>query len=276
MSYALNYNGYTLQNDANTNITSLEGIGLPPIRTSEANRTGADGGNVWASKYAMRTISIEAQVYADDLTDYYDVRRDIAKAFAITDTTPLLLTRSDGIQRALNAFVVYGPDFTEEPGERGDAKFRIELRCDDPLFRDVVSVDYTTTLAQGGGTPIPSPIASPLASRSSGVLNIINSGDVEAYATFVITGPCTNPTVTNLTTSEFFQLAMTLGSGETVTVSKTNQGEFVLKGTTNVRQYFVGDIFPIILGSNAIKYTSSSFNTTTTLTATFFNRYLSI
>lgn len=278
--YKFQYNGYTLQDQSNVSIAQVMGLGLPPVRSSEANKTGADGGNVWVRKYGMRTILIGADVYENDLTTYYNLRNAILQAFCITDNTTLLLTRSDGVVRSINAFVVKGPDYSEEVGHFAEAKFNIELRCDSPFFGDSSESSYSTNLAQYGGTPILSPIPSPIGNAQGGQFTINNVGDVDWYAKFVITGPIVNPTVTNTTTGESFTFNLTLLSGQTLTILKNQNGEFVYFNgdiTQNYRAYFSGSIFPIIQGLNIIAFTSGgSYNSSALLTATFTNQYLTI
>lgn len=273
--YIIQYNGFTLQNDSNHTIDSLTGISRVDIRRSEDFLTGGEGGNIWERKYGMRVINIGGEIYSDDISDYYQKRSDLLNAFS-KDATATILTikRSDGQSFTINAKVADMPDISETPGEYGEGAYSISLKCENPFFNDVAQT-ITITPSTAGGTPVSSPVPSPVGSIG-GNGYITNVGDVSATASFVITGQITNPSITNLTTGKSFTLNTSFATGQTVSIYQNTGGFFVVSNGSNFYQYFIGEFFDFIVGSNALKFSGSSFDSSASLTVTFNNNYIGI
>lgn len=271
--YIIQFNGFTLQNDTNYSINKLDGISRVPTRVSEDDLTGFDGGNIWARKRGMRTITIGGEIVSDDISDYYDKRDALTDAFSIDAAVEVLtITKSDGTSRSVNAKVIETPQFDETEGEKGMCVYEIVLKCEDPLFYESIAVTGTLAPSTPGGTPVPTPVPFPVGGAPS-TLTIVNDGDVEGYARFDIQGQIQNPIVTNQSTSESFQITTNILSGETVNVFRDSTGLNVLNGTTNYMSYLDGDLFPLRVGTNTIAFNGSSYDGSALLTVTFYKRY---
>lgn len=85
-----------------------------------------------------------------------------------------------------------------------------------------------------------------------------NAGNAVSRKTlFVITGPCTNPTVQNLTTGKQFTLEMVIGSGNAVLVdtqAKTVTGNYGSGTEYSAYSQFVGDWIYLRKGTNIIRF----------------------
>ena len=272
--YTLKYNGFTLSNNGNYTIDTLTGISRVDVRRSEDFLTGGDGGNIWERKLAMRIINAGGGVYNNDISSYYTNRTNLMQAFVITNTNNLLtITRSDGVVRAIQAKVVEVPDITETAGEYAQGIYNLTLKCENPYFQDANNQTFVITPGNGGGTPVPMPVYSPIG-QIGGTQVINNVGDTNSTAIFTIKGQILNPSVTNNTTGQGFTINANLASTDTVTVYQNTNGFFVLlNGNQNYYQYFTGTFFNIIPGSNTISFTGSSFNGAT-LTIQYVNYYL--
>lgn len=284
--YSFQFNGYTLQdqdsidNSSGIAIEAIDGLSRVPTRISDDNITGSDGGNIWNILRGMRTISITGSLFDDDLTSYYEKRNAIAQAFTLLSTySELIITRSDGEQKAIDAKVVQLPEFSETTGEKGDCTFNIQLRTGDPSFRDLSETTKTMIPVVIGGTPVPSPVASPVGVTLN-IISTINSGDIETIPNYQIYGQCTNPTIKNLTTGEFFTIETTIPDGSILFITTTN-------GITEIRlnnsvsgasyyEYLRGDIFGLATGTNNLILQVSSANSNAKVVMSYFNKYQSI
>lgn len=95
-----------------------------------------------------------------------------------------------------------------------------EWSVPDGLTYDATVNGVTANLPQA--TSVASfPLAFPInwGTSSGGQLTAVNAGNYPAKPVFVITGPVTNPKITDTTTGLFFKLNLTLQRGDTVTVN---------------------------------------------------------
>jgi hypothetical protein len=93
------------------------------------------------------------------------------------------------------------------------------FRAADPYWQD--AADIVQTLSPGGGTTFFQNPVLPLhlsPSSASGAFYIENNGDAECWPKWMITGPGTNPVLTNVTTGEILTLTITLTAGQVLTV----------------------------------------------------------
>jgi len=242
-------------------ISGIDGLG---IRVSENVLTGQDGGIIWNRLYDMRNIVFEGWlVTADDTLDgYWNAKRTLVNAFSITENTDLSITRwsETSTTRVITAKIIESPMIVENPGEVDHCRWRVELKCDDPMFGDETATDYSMALATGGGSPVAFSVPTPVGALSGGVVTINNEGDVTAYPELIkIDGLVVNPTITNSTTGKSFQIGTTITSGNYVQIYRNQQGEFILyNGSANYYEYFTGDIFKLAKGTNTLRFTASS------------------
>lgn len=278
--YILEYNGYTFGDGDYYVYQVLDGISGRPIRVSQNNLVGADGGNIWARKRGMRDLSIRGVVgtLSDNFSDYYDVyRRDLMLAFNIEATSnDLYITRPDGVRRYINAKVVQEPVIEETVGEREEAEFTLQLRSETGLIEDDTLSIASLSFAAPGGTPVSSPVPSPVGGGNA-VLIISNTGDGLINPVYRVTGPATNVSITNQSTGEFLVVNTVIPSGSFLEAFIDNQGESItLNGTTNLNLSATGDIPILRKGTNAIAINASSFGAGAGLTVSYRQNYLTL
>lgn len=273
--YTINYNGFTLENDDNHTINKLEGISRVETRVSSDPLTGGPGGNIWNRQPDMRTIVVGGYVFADDFPTYYAKRNELLSAFSLAAGGAILtITRPDGTSKTAVAKVIDIPVMPESEGEFAEAYYEFLLKCEDPYFLSSITHTDTCGLAAAGGTPVPSPVASPIGSLAGNTIVIENNGDFAAQATFTLSNSMQTPTVYNQTTLEYFQIAQTLIDGDTVQVYKNNTGEYVLKNGTSIYSSFSGVIFDIAVGQNIIQLGAATYSATAVLTIVWTERFL--
>jgi hypothetical protein len=271
--YTLTYNGFTLTNDGNHTIDTLDGIARVDVRKSEDVLTGGDGGNIWQRNLAMRIISVGGWIGADSSANYVIVKQAMQAAFPITNTlTTLSITNHDGSVKTLSAKVVAIPDFKETEGENDEARYNFILQCENPYFSDSTSQGLTLTPTAFGGAPVPFPVPFPIGGLPVvGYIN--NTGDVLGYPSYTFSGQLVNPTITNLTTGQSFVINTTINAGSTLTAYHTNLGDFVLLDGGNAYQYFSGTFFTLVAGNNAFVISASGYDATGNVVITYTPSY---
>ena len=273
----INYNGLDIGDGTDFFVTRVDGFYSIPIRTAQDNLTDQDGGVVWAQKYAARVIGITGQVVGDTPADYFDNLTLLSQAYGKVGsalTMTLIKWDEDGTQRRLQCRPLSMPSVIEALGETTFADFRMELIADNPFFLDASTQSLSTGLAEASGIPMSIPMGVPIGSVTSDILTIQNDGNVAAFAEFTITGPVTNPTVTNTTTGKSFTIEDTLTGADTVRVFRDQEGFKVEKNGVDAFATFKGEFFLINTGPNNIRFTSVGFDAGALLQADFTNNYL--
>ncbi|QNJ57628.1 minor tail protein [Streptomyces phage Keanu] len=120
----------------------------------------------------------------------------------------------------------------------GMARGAIEFEASDPRRYSLLETTSTTALPQ----PEPGlawPLVFPLdfgTPGSTGNITAVNSGDAPTHPRFAITGPCSHPIITNLSTGALLEYDIDLSASDTLYVD-TNQGTVTLNGLTANRLY---------------------------------------
>lgn len=199
-------------------VDEVGGLGAAPVDlvTDPHPRGGA---RVRHIQPQPRDINWPVMVWGASHLEFLDRWRSLARAFTMTRRRGpgrLRITRPDGSER--ETLVYYAAGFDGDPG-RGctDDVAVISLFCEDPYWRAVepLSLKYTF----GATRPYLTGYPSLSSGRVLGATTASNPGDVEAWPEWVLTGPATALTATNLDTGEAFTLTYTLTAGQTLTVT---------------------------------------------------------
>lgn len=120
----------------------------------------------------------------------------------------------------------------------GLTKGAIEFEASDPRKYELAESTFITGLPQ----PEPGlvfPLVFPLdfgTPGSTGNVEADNTGDAPTHPTFVIKGPCTEPSITNINTGAMLEYDIALSSTDMLFID-TNQGTVTLNGITANRLY---------------------------------------
>ncbi len=159
-------------------------------------------------------------VFGDTHLEFLARHRTIKRAFTMTAHRKkpgiLRVARPDGSAREVECF--YEEGFGGESGEGWlSANPVIQLFCPDGYWRDIEPKLEQRKYSETSNFFLPFPTISP--SNVLGNTTITNAGDVDAWPTWTIYGPCTQLAATNLTTGKAFTFDVTLGAGETATIT---------------------------------------------------------
>jgi Phage tail protein len=213
-------NGYTL-NDGSNGVdldVEIDGLDIPPIRTSSGNYSGRDGAYVGAQFYAGRDISLQGKIFNSNITTLESTRSAFQNALKGNSVVMTILTNAG------NSYIVYCNliDF-EMPITRDlfSAPFKIELLATDPTIYDNTSGGALTAslsrLVSGGMT---TPAVTPWVFTGGGSPTTINNaGTTNVFPTITLTDIMNNPVLTNLTTNQVFSLTgLVTTTGDTVVI----------------------------------------------------------
>lgn len=276
--FKIQYNGLEMVFENGFIIQSLEGLDNPDMRISRDELTGLDGGNIWARLYGMRGIAIMGSVFGQTVDEFFANKKALIQAFNKNSDDWFVVTLWNGQSRRIRAKSITLPEMPIREAEIDHTRFRVEVLCEDPYWRDNAEVEYTVGLSQAEGLAIPFEIPAIMGQGdNSNTITINNEGDESVYPYIKITGTVVNPVVTNITTGEEFEIETTIASGEFVELFVDQTGKVVLlNSTTKYWQYLSGNFIKIAAGTNQLVFNAQSYNAEAELLVRYSNRYESI
>ncbi len=252
---------------------AVAGWGATPIElVTDPHPRGGERVRYIRSK--PRVIQWPLYVGGETHTEFVQRYRDIMRAFTMTTykRTPgaLVIARPNGQRRLIEAF--YQQGFEGEAGENWlFAKPVVSLYCPDGYFADGETTTITRTFDMSTQKPFLAPFIT--VSRNTvvddtggrRVTTVANSGDVEAWPQWTLTGPFDAFTTTNTTTGQRFRFAYTAAAGVRVVISTDPMmaRAYATPGSTtgaNVSRYIdwfnpAGTaLWPLMPGNNLIDF----------------------
>lgn len=241
-TYKLGDTGVVLNPDDITppfvDITTLRGFDSAPIRTTERDHEGTDGGFMDAEFEKGRPIFLEGMAYADGLSveTFLD---SLKENWAPSRTLVPLYFKKPGIDERLFFVKPLGCRYDVEQIRRvGCTNIQFEAYAEDPrAYGSVLQstpIDLGATVGDGFGFPLGFPFGfGSLPSTDDGVY-VENLGNRPAPVRFTISGPVTTPRIINDTLSKELKFNITLAADETLVVD-TQYRSVLLNGTVNRR-----------------------------------------
>ncbi len=217
-------------------------------------------------------------IWGDTHQQFTERYRALRRAFLMTvhRGLPGRLTvyRPDGSARWIEAY--YEDGWTGQGGENWlSANPVVTLFCPDGAWADADE----TLIRRASGTPAHAfnPFLTLSAAQVLGSTAIDNPGELPAWPTWTIYGPCTTITASNNTTGQTFTLTSTLNEGETITIITGGTHPQVigpagqnLAGALNWPTAFLWGLAP---GSNNITFTVGGSGAGTAIELRFYARY---
>lgn len=252
----------------------IQGLEIPPLRTTSGDYSGQDGGYIGAQLYGMRLITLSGWVQADSPGEMEQTRRDIQAA--LTEGGPISMSIiTDGGNRYIVS--TYLSDFTMDiSGNLLLCDWKVDLIAPDPTIYDDTGDPLTATItkATSGGLlfSATSPVFGSTFLFTPGDPNasVDNSGVVMAYPVITISGQTTSPVITNVTTNQTFELDGYQTSSDALTVIDMHEHTVTLNGG-NAFGYISPDseFWGLVPGVNEISFTSGSGSDVSTATVTW-------
>jgi Siphovirus-type tail component, C-terminal domain len=190
-------------------------------------------------------------------------------------------TAADGVQRDLNCKLVDGLRGDESDQTRGPGWFTAGLSfyAADPYWYDTADTIQNFVMT---GTPplfLASPFL-PIKLGASGIgtsFTVSNSGDVEAWPIWQITGPGSAITLTNTTTGDSLVLTITLASSAQILTIDTRPGKKTVKREDGSNQFAAvsstSSLWNLATGANAISIAMSGTTSASLVQLIYRQRY---
>lgn len=245
-----------------TNITILgaTGFGSPRVDSALYPNSGAHGTQLVNSFWRERRITLEFGLRASTIANYATLREAFLKAWSLprTGIKPMNFTTTDGKNLTVDVQLLNVIDAPFEKGNLTIGKALVELVAPDPYLNDQTINTSTVYLPVAGGTAIPTAIPLSLTS-SGGMVTITNGGNGIFKPTITIYGICADPTISNNTTSELFQIDGSFTSSDVIVIDCENE-TVTLNGITNPLDDFTGDFLSLNPGINQISFSSGTYD----------------
>lgn len=266
-------NGLQLGESTDYNIEApVEGLDMPPIRTSSQNYSGRDGGSVNGQFYSPRLITIPGFLIGGTCDDHDTLRQTLSNSLPIREDLEVIITTFSGDIYETIARVI---DFKMPITGPKSSRYKIDLLAPDPFFNngDLQSLVIPRSLGGGFILPVIFPI---VFDAGSSPVTAANASPVEVSPTITIVGSATNPEITNVDTGEKIEFTLTMGVSDTLIIDM-GQRTATLNGGS-VLGYKTSDStwFTLAPGNNRFAYFTDNGSDTGVCTMTWNNVVASI
>lgn len=260
MANTLTYKGLNLL-AAPYQPVSVEGlVGGTEVRTNDRPYVARDGMRAGTDRTEGRTVTIQLDVFADNDASFSTALTNITAAFEPADPEPSPLgitlpgvAGGNAVILNLRARRLSAPLPIGALGARY-ARVTAELYAADPLkYSDPPAGTLLSPNPSAGGFvwPFTWPLTWPGAGSGSQTV-VYNAGTAYTYPVVTLTGPLTNPAITNLNNGRSVALALTLNAGEELVLDFGDRSA-VIGGTVNRYPYLSrAEWFTLEPGNNGI------------------------
>lgn len=270
---------------------SDDGLGMSPLHRIVERGPQQHGETDLGFRLDPRTIKLVIGAFGADDEEYWDIRRELLGIF--TPTTSAIGLRfglPNGDTRQIDVHVSGEFQIGSSDRKRIAHKIGMMLRASDPTFYDPTGQAYAFNIGGGSSgwtvaTIVPSPIGSTNLAQSR---TITYNGTWCTYPTVKITGPITNPVVTNNTTGEKLDFTGTTITAGHYYLIDTRFGVKTVLDDAGANQYskltsdsklntFHLEAHPVAPnGANDIQVSGTSITSATEVTMTFFSRFIGL
>lgn len=273
---------YSLDDGTLCYLKGYDGLGMSPLRRLVEQGPLQHGATDRGFRLQPRTIVLALKIVADSLEDLYDKRSQLLTIFAPSDTVNLQLRWTIGaVVRQIDCHcteLLYA-------NPTGFAqRIAVSLLCPDPTFYNPTGEGATFVLG-GGGTALTIPLAVPMvvgASTLDATVVVEHDGNWDSAPIVRITGPITDPVLTNETTGEVLDFTgTTIAAGDWYEVD-TRYGEktVVDSAGANVIADLTDDsdlaTFHLQTGTNSLNVTGTAATEATSVSVVYYERFLGV
>ncbi|MFE0642806.1 hypothetical protein ACFW2Y_14505 [Streptomyces sp. NPDC058877] len=274
-------------------VAEVEGLGVPDLRTQDVDNPAGDGAFPGVDLYGSRTVRIEAGIRtAGDPARALDLLARLHRAAddpaVRTDSgaqTVLRLRWPGRTTRRLYGRLRRVEATSTASTLHGWIPLDIEFAALDPRFHaDDVSALTLALSADGLGgfrAPLVAPLTTGVAIPDERRGWVHNEGDLPAWPSLRITGPCTNPRIRHVESGRVIELSVTLRSGEHIDIETRPGTRWVLRnGTGNLAPALSPasrlDTFTIPPGRSELWWTARDHTNATRLAVTWRAAYAAL
>jgi hypothetical protein len=268
----------TFQTDMKV-LSGMNGRFMPPVSFVEEEVPFQSGSRLRNVEIKTRDIDIPLFLKASSEIELRQKIREVLRMFnPLKGDGRIKTIAPDGSQRELICRYSTGLEGEENKDSKGIwwMKFIIVFRAFDPFWYDSSTIVQTFKINESPGSFFP---ILPLRLTSSTVfadITVDNTGDVETWPEWIITGPCEEIVLRNMSTDEVTNLEVSLGVGETITIDTKPFHKTVTKNDGTNLFYTLTDessLWALQEGSNSIQIEMANATTDSSIQLTYRNRY---
>jgi len=260
-----------------------QGRFAPPTKFVTDTSPTMPGSLMRSARHESRRIVVPIVIQASTPTLLRDSLRDLNYALdPVRGPGTLTVTGPDGYDRIVNAYLEDGMGLDETLNETTNGKTwqraSLQFFCEEPYWLDATSTSETIGYAATTSTFFP---LFPLILTSSSVFGsatINNTGDVQTWPRWTVTGPGSAIYIRNLTSDEMIYLDTTLTAGETITIDTAPGIRTITKndGTSLFSAMSTDSVlWPLIVGNNRVQLEMSSATASSSIAYSYERRWLS-
>lgn len=248
-------------NPPSVDITRVDGLDSAPLRETERDHEGADGGFLDAVWEKGRPIIMEGLAYAD-LDNLMVFLEQLKFNFAPSRSLVPLYMKLPGMEERVLFVKPRGLKYSLNNLARvGAAEVQISFFAEDPRIYSAalqsVSLIQSAVSAAGFGFPFGFPLGFGLAAESQ-VENLVNLGNRQTPVEFIIPGPATTPEIVNEDTGKTLKVNIDLTVDQYLVIN-TQYHTVLLNGSANRRGLLEEpNWFMLQVGDNHIRYRAAS------------------
>lgn len=256
-----------------------QGFGLAPIRRITTRGPLQNGDNDIDFRLEPRVLQLPLMVVNTSSTpryQHYEIRQKLLDIFRPADSAIIAigLLMFDGFfsytkLRRINVKVLGGLSFDVDPNS-WNVRTVVQLRADDPTW-------YST-----GPAASPDTATYPSTEISgSGSITITTTGNWISYPVIRVTGPITNPTITNNTTGKSIAITATISAGAYYDIDLSYGKKTVVDngGVNRINTVSSSSdlaTWGLVPGANVVRVNGSGITVATNAVFTYFNRFTGI
>ena len=285
--------GTSLQLDApslNRFLRSIGGIGMPPVDNLDTTGPQQDGATFQDFRLRPRVVPIVLSVKTASLAALFTDHQtwlNAMKPYAVASI--LRREMADGGQYELDVRIKSGMTMdTKDMASPTLQKYGVQFVAYDPVWRKLPI--QTQLFSLPDLTQLTFPITFPIEFGGSTIdeTTIFGvAGTWKTYPTITLTGPLTNPKVTNSSTSQLVQLNYTVPAGRVVTIDLTPGVKTVeddlgvnligyISTDSDLFGFHLGVSPEVAGGSNSIRIQTSGATVDSEINMSWFSRYIGI
>lgn len=253
-------------------LLSIEGLSSVQIELSTSQNILNDGSKIRNKRVSFRPMMIECEYNGYDKESQ---RRFMAGFFNVHNGGTLQVDYM-GVKREIPYEIEGYLSNLENLYE--PFKFLVHLKCPEPYLLDLTETIEEIVTWKGGLTfPLRLPTRFAMAGEKE--VNVYNSGDVEAPATFEIIGPAINPRIQSRETGEFIQINGTLTADDVLTITTgfgNKRVELNGENAFNLIQLPGSTFINLDIGDNVIELKTDDVASNAKLTVSYKNRYIGV
>lgn len=271
---------HILNKDSNIRILKgMQGFYMPPFSTTEEETPFQAGSRLRSVQASAREMDLPIRINGDSPIELEKNIRAVLRIFnPIRGDGKFIFTAIDGSKRELNCRYISGFEMNESSGLRTETYQKAVgvFRAFDPYWYDSNTIVQTFKINESPGLFFP---ILPLRLASSTVfadISIDNTGDVETWPEWIITGPGENIVLRNMSTNEVMSLDASLEAGETLTIDTKPYQKTVTKSDGTNLFYTLSDessLWALQEGDNSIQIEMGNATAESSIQLTYRNRY---